>query len=104
MAQAKIEGLERLLLNFIETHQSNKTRLNTPLESMHADNQSAQPMELSGSIPANQDEARKSDGQAISRLSKSKATISINADYKQSLSVDQAHWALLLNEVSGPPI
>jgi hypothetical protein len=100
-AQAKIDGLERLLLNFIKSHQPAVAQSDTPPDSMHdeinqypttaqmlVDNAKTDPPELTAVT------ARLSP-----RLSGSKPTISINADHKQSQAVDVAHWALLLNEV-----
>jgi hypothetical protein len=101
-AQAKIDGLERLLLNFIKSHQPAVAQSDTPPDSMHDEiNQYPNIAQiLVDDAKTDRQEPTAGMGQLSPRLAGSKPTININADHKQSQAVDVAHWALLLNEVN----
>jgi hypothetical protein len=95
---SKIDNLERLLLNFVKGQQQNAPQDDAHFE-QGADDVSS-PLEVYG--------AELQDAPSMTRnvpaTSEASPTISIAADHRQASSVDQAHWALLMNEVSLIPI
>ncbi|KPI40836.1 putative transcriptional regulatory protein [Cyphellophora attinorum] len=86
-AQAKIDNLERLLITFMSSQQQPKTLLDTPPGSSATESFD---VDGSGNSPVRQTTFSSAAPETGLRIS---------ADYKQSSSVDHAHWALLLDEI-----
>jgi len=101
-AQARIDHLEQLVLTLLKESRSTQNQVNSSPARIDA--------RLDGRLTeadANDHERDKHgatgppDKQTTTALARSGTVININTDYKERLSVDEAHWTLLLNEVRG---
>jgi hypothetical protein len=93
---AKIDKLERLLLNFIRSQQLGTATPEALDGAAYVEDGSAvenETMKLNSN-------ASSGTRPAAAGMEVSRPTICIAADHRHASSVDQAHWALLMNEVS----
>jgi len=96
-AQARIDHLEQLVLTLLKNSRSAQNQLHTPSTSVDADPDGN--LGEAGADHHERDEHGNTDKQTPPILAKPGTVSSINFDLKERLSVNEAHWALLLNEV-----
>ena len=96
-AQARIDHLEQLVLTLLKNSRSTQNQVRTPSTSVDANPDGN--LEEADADHHERDEHGNTDKQTTTILAKSGAVISISSDLKERLSVNEAHWALLLNEV-----
>lgn len=96
-AHGKIDRLERLVLTLLKNQQQTQGQVDKYVDAEndeeydHADMDKSDQESHGKPGPINQ--------RTTTGLVNSSTAIKISADYKQCLSIDEAHWALLLNEV-----
>lgn len=96
-AQARIDHLESLVLSLLKNDQQRQRQVETPSSFMEIEND-ANDEEEKRTSGAHHDTPL-SDKQIPTAIARPKSALNISADHRQSLSVDDGHWALLLNEV-----
>lgn len=92
-AQARIDHLEQLVLTLLKNNRSEQNQINTPSTSVDVQNEHNHE-EIDLTNEGKEDEIERT----TTALPKSNI-ININADHKERLSVNEAHWAMLLNQV-----
>lgn len=98
--QRKIDHLERLVHTLLKNHQYTQGQIDTPSSYIDAENDENDiPVDTDKSDLEHYAEPGSTNRRTTTGLVNLNDAIKISADYKQSLSVDEAHWALLLNEV-----
>jgi len=98
--QARIDHLEHLVHSLLNCHQYTQRLVDTPSSYIGAESGVDDgPPHVINSGKENHGVTEPKDKKTTTQAAKPSTTITINANYKQCLSVDQAHWALLLNEV-----
>ncbi|MCJ1472177.1 hypothetical protein MMC13_000824, partial [Lambiella insularis] len=99
-AQGRIDHLERLVLTLLKGQKESQAQVATPASSEATNN-------VGHYDPAGHNDTDQEKDEGLDNIHEEPTTsfvrpnsaIKINADYKQSLSVDEAHWSLLLNEI-----
>lgn len=97
---SKIDNLERLLLNFIKSQRQGSSMPDE--QSEHAEDDACSPLQFPVERPQHARRQATSITRHVTATPDVNPTISIAADHRRSSSVNQAHWALLMNEVSVP--
>lgn len=101
-AQSRIDHLESLVLTLLKNDQQRQRQVETPSSCIEVGNDGN---DEDGDVENNGSEShgdtQSTDKQMTTSVTGSHTAINIGADHKQSLSVDDGHWALLLNEVCG---
>ena len=98
--QARIDHLEQLVLTLLKETRSKQNQIHTPSTSIDADHDES--LEDANADSGRCDDASgPSETQTTTLRVRSGTVININSDYKERLSVDEAQWGLLLNEVGG---
>ena len=98
-AQKKVDHLERLVRSLLESQQSTQGQVETPSSCMDVENDEKDDEADNRSEHESHVEPRTPNQSTTAGQAYLNTPIKIGADYKQSLSIDEAHWALLLNEV-----
>jgi hypothetical protein len=96
-AQARIDHLESLVLSLLKSDQRRQRQVETPSSCIEIENDANEDEENHASEA--QQDTPVSDKQMPTSVARPSPALNISADHKQSLSVDDGHWALLLNEV-----
>ena len=96
-AQARIDHLEQLVLTLLKNSQSAQNQVHTPSTSVDAGPDGN--FEEADADHRERDEYGNTDNRTTTILAGSGTASSINFDLKERLSVNEAHWVLLLNEV-----
>lgn len=106
-AQARIDHLEQLVLTLLKTSRSKQNQVNTPSTSVDVDVDvdvdADVTLEEADVDHYNERDAPGTDNQTTTISTRPVTVINITSDLKERLSVNEAHWALLLNEVGAPP-
>lgn len=104
-AEVRIEHLEHLVLTLLKSHQDTQGRLHAASSSIAKDctnDKQTNVINNDHESHANHAGSEANDMQTTTNLARSASIINTGAGYKQRFSVDEAHWAVLLNEVGSP--
>jgi len=102
-AQARIDQLESLVFTLLKNDQQRQRQVETPSSRIEVENSRNGEGEIEHEESDCPVVTHETDKRVESGVTRSQSAINIGADYKQSLSVDDGHWSLLLNEVRRVP-
>lgn len=91
------------MLSLLKSDQQRQRQVETPSSCIEVENDRNNEAEEEEEVDTRESESNQDmpsfDKHMTTSIATSNTSFNISADHKQSLSVDDGHWALLLNEV-----